>query len=195
MRRAQQARSLDIGPLHPSHDINIAANAVQQANNSWEQLRELNAELWGPRDCTVEDSELLHSTVCWLLGRARHLAFLHLCLYEVHCMPDLAHLKHLQLKQFSGSFCQVAGSLSGLQNLQSLSLYQQIIMSDPSERPRSALEGLSQLQVVMLDCVVPASLTLPPGAALHLRMYSLDCARQPGVADNRLSFANYLHKK
>jgi hypothetical protein len=31
----------------------------------------------------------------------------------------------------------------------------------------------------MLDCVVPASLILPPAAAIYLRMYSLDCVRQP----------------
>ena len=72
----------------------------------------------------------------------------------------------------------MAGSLSGLLNLQTLSL-DKPGMSDPSERPCFALEGLSQLQSVMLDCVVPAPLTLPPGAALHLRVYSLDCVRQP----------------
>lgn len=181
MRRAQQARSLNIGPLQSSHDINIVANAVQQANNSWEQLRELKAE-HTTSVCTAEDIVLLRSTVCWLWGRARHLAFLRLLLHGLHYIPCLVQLKHLQLTLRRCSFCQVAGSLSGLVDLQTLSLDQswgfpQKILI-PSERPSLALEGLSQLQSVMLCCVVPASLTLPPGAALHLRMCNLDCVRQ-----------------
>jgi hypothetical protein len=183
LRRAQQARSLNIGPLQSSHDINIAANAVQQANNSWEQLRELKAEHTTSQFCTAEDIVLFRSTVCWLWGRARHLAFLRLVLHGLHYIPCLVQLKHLQLNLRRCSFCQVAGSLSGLLNLQTLSLDQswgspfKILI--PSERPSLALEGLSQLQSVMLCCVVPASLTLPPGAALHLGMCSLECVRQP----------------
>ena len=96
MRRAQQARRLDIGPVQSSHGVNIAAIALQQANR-WQQLRELKilTELLGIWICAAKDSVLLHSTIYWLLGRARHLAFHRLRLDEMYCIPCLAQLNHL----------------------------------------------------------------------------------------------------
>jgi hypothetical protein len=67
LRRAQQAHRLDIGPLQSSHGDSIAEIAVHQANNSWEQLRELEIELCHTWNCPIGDSVSLKCTVRWLL--------------------------------------------------------------------------------------------------------------------------------
>ena len=181
LKRAKRVRQLRLGHIYiESHVVNSIAEAVSQSDNSWEQLRWLEIEcsiLIGPSDWN-ERSLLLHSMLMWLLGSARQLAFLQLQMEEIRSVPCLTQLKHLNLVQ-KGSFKHLAGSLRHLPSLQTLSLESRAGDGhDPERRPHLDLAGLSQLHTVHLSGIVPASLTLPEGAALHLRMNSLEYARQ-----------------
>lgn len=97
---------------------------------------------------------------------------------EIRSIPCLTQLRHLTLAQ-KGSFKHLAGSIRHLPSLRTLSLEAEADDGyDPERRPHLDLAGLSQLHTVILSDILPASLTLPEGAALRLHMSSLECARQ-----------------
>lgn len=167
-------------PLENDHKERPIAGALMQADVDWASLRALAIErvhrLPGVSAGAAVDLVNFHSAVAWLLGNAKQLAFLCMNLYGLSCVPRLTQLKHLQVS-LHGSVRQLAQSLGNLPNLQTLYLSQTSLV-ETLQRPSLELAGLNRLQSVSLSNVVPACFTIPLDAALHLRLYSLEDARQ-----------------
>ena len=160
-----------LGPIvDPVQEASVAA-AVMRSDNDWMNLRALEA------CCSGEITPEIQSALIWVLRGARNLSFLNLSLHRLAVMPRMTQLRHLQL-QLDSDFCQVAESLTELQQLQTLYLRQIEYEGLPRFNPVLDLAGLPELHSVSLRNIVPSSLTLPEGAPLHLWLYSLKDARE-----------------
>ncbi len=114
-----------------------------------------------------------------LLSRAHGLKFLSLRLQCTFWIPELTHLQstlqHLQIDSTGGTLSQLEPLLPKLQGLRTLCL-----KSDgwqpQCDRTKLRLQILTQLQSIQLDDVIPASLTLAKGTALHVRCSSRETA-------------------
>ena len=179
VRRAQQAHTMEFGLLAYGHQIDAAANALLQTDNTWASLKAATIVLLSARTRPHSTAEVisLNSAIVWLLRSAANLDYLFLRTQELRCMPHLAQLRHLQLS-LREDFRAVAQSLSNLKNLETLHLDQAHRVS-PDEEADFDLTGIDKLQTVMLTNVVPASLLLPRGAALHVWMRCWGDAHAP----------------
>lgn len=145
-----------------------------QSDNDWSNLRAL--KVISTRRLPNGSKVSFHSAVTWLLGNAKELGFLRLKLDRLRFLPHLVQLKHLQLT-VAGGIHQLSESLGNLVNLKTLFLEQAVgVGSDV--RPQLPLARCTQLTAVMMRDIVPAYMTLPQGAALHIFLQSMEDARQ-----------------
>ena len=166
MRRGQQARRLLL-LIREADEVNTMASALVQPKHTWANLR----SLWISELCKTGDDGQLLCALLWLLGQAKMLQFLRLPRNKLLFLPPLAKLKHLQLSIQDSS--RLGQSLTCLNSLQTLFLEYDFHGPAAVERPSLDLKGLSHLSSVALKNVVPESLVLPEGAALHLHLMRL----------------------
>ncbi len=115
--------------------------------------------------------------VSWLVGQPKGLVFLSIDRVSPPHLPSLAHIRQLQLAVSVETFSRLAPVLAKLVTLQTLYL-DGSEMQEPAAAPAHLdLQALTQLERVMLDGVVPASLLLPEGTALHAVACCLEDAR------------------
>ncbi len=174
VKRGHKAVRLELGQLGDGDQVNAAAAVVLQGDNRWTNLKALKVVSTGsfPNGSKVS----FHSAVTWLLGNAKKLTFLRIELDRLRFMPHLVQLRHLQLT-VAGGIHQLSESLGNLVNLQTIFLEQGVGLGSDA-RPHLPLAGCPHLQSVMMRDVVPASMSLPHGAALHLFFLSMEDARQ-----------------
>ena len=178
MTRGQQARKLEIeSVLADAQQLNMVASAMMLPSNNWAVLRGLKITVTS----SYAQTEEFCTAILWLLEHTDKLQFLRLKLTEqlfanlsLHKqLPHLAKLEHLQLSLEDGSLCDLAQSLKALTSLRTLYLEFNRHTSQFDDRPDLDLSGLGKLRSVSLADVVPGSLNLPKGAALHLQMCRL----------------------
>ena len=120
----------------------------------------------------------MHSCSCgvaisyMLLAHSRSLIFLSIDVEGLEWLPSFLHaLQHLQIRSTMKAIAEMVPEALTLQSLRTLCLERNQSLTT-SENAGVALdlnlEGLSQLDGVMLDGVTPASLILREGTALHV---------------------------
>ena len=182
------ARILETWKLGDADRVYEVAAALLQAGHSWASLTA--TKVTNPDNYCVGSTVAFQSALYWLLCNAKGLRFVRLELKTLRCMPRLAQLRHLQLYIYDGTG-NLGQSLSNLRDLQTLYLKQDADLF-PVQSPVLALTGLSQLRSVKLSNVVPASLALPLGAALHLRLRSMEDAHA-AVWNSCVDFLQSVH--
>lgn len=125
----------------------------------------------------------MHSCSCgvalsyMLLAHARSLIFLSIDVEGLEWLPSFLHaLQHLQIRSTMKSIAKMVPEALNLQTLRTLCLERNRSLAaseDAGVALNLNLEGLSQLDSVMLDGVTPASLILREGTALHVVSHSL----------------------
>jgi hypothetical protein len=179
MRRSGLARRLRLGPFWEDADVIATVAALLQANHSWTNLTALKIMI--RKNYNSMELVSVHSMLVWLLGRASKILFLQAELPDLHSLPNLAQLKHLQL-QLQGSLCDVARCLGSLTNWQTLCIGRETQGREPLAlhelHPDFALAGSTQPRSLKLCGVVPGFLTLPQGVELHLLLHTVDDAQQ-----------------
>lgn len=183
LKRSNQATFLRFGPLR-GEILRTAAVAIMKAPYCFGRLTELifddhNRSDFFPSNIqcktSAEDLNLLFMVWMCLVGQTQQLRYLRLTLNSLTCLPCLPSLKHLQLL-IPGRICSdLLQSITCLSSLQTL--YLKYYNHNKLEAPGLYLAAMPQLQSVALDGIVPTALSLPQGAELHVRVYSLLQAR------------------
>ena len=125
----------------------------------------------------------MHSCSCgvalsyMLLAHTRSLTFLSIDVEGLEWLPSFLHaLQHLQIRSTMRSIGKMMPEALNLQTLRTLCLERNQSLAaseDAGVALHLNLEGLSQLDSVMLDGVTPASLILREGTTLHVVSHSL----------------------
>jgi hypothetical protein len=162
------------------------AHALMAAQPSAVELKWLQLIWDGPVEDDGEDSEDSEAlsqeedagTSCLLLtllaAHAKGLQSLYLEITTLHAMAPMSNLRHLMLYYLSTS--PDLSCLAHMPALQTLFMSSIIIAEQPD---LSSLASLCHLREVKLDCVIPSRIALPPGAALHVAVYTDMHAQKP----------------
>ncbi|BDA45204.1 hypothetical protein COCOBI_06-6870 [Coccomyxa sp. Obi] len=127
--------------------------------------------------------------LCWVLAGAPNLAVCELHIPHIPpglpLMPNLAHLV-LRAKQLRPA--DVQSALQALPNLQTLLLSREWVhdTSDDASRLACHFVAPASLKSLCLECICPASLTLPEQCMLHLTGMLRDLNAMFGAADWKL---------
>ncbi len=192
LKRVGRAQKLRFAPKTRLAD---ATAKLLQKGNIWSNVRSLDLVYFKPEledvHCGCSHADFCNATA-WLLGCASGATFLRLVAPRLPFIPRLPKLRHLQLQ--GQNIDSLRSSLALLLNLQTLCLKDLDHTSGRLARlhalhnvPRamftsiSALRfsGLRQLRSLMLDGIVPKSLALAKGAALHIKTRDPEAARFP----------------
>ena len=173
MERAQCAQELDLH-FEAKERVQAIVRALMQVPGGFPRLTALSVTTaTSLRKGTSKDGACIHMAVAWLLGQSSGLKFLYLDVGALPCLPSLAHIQHLQLHMCADSLVNLMPALASLVTLQTLCLSS----PDNSFPGHLNLQGLSQLQSLNLERLVPGSLTLASSTALHATVYSVADAR------------------
>ncbi len=174
LKRAQLARELLLDLPGDIAELQATLTALMQVPAGFTSLTSLAFR--APKRFE-EAQESVIMAVSWLVGQAKGLEFLSIDRVSLPHLPSLAHIRHLQLAVSVENFSRLAPVLATLLTLQTLYL-DGSEMQEPAAPPAHLdLQALTQLESVMLDRVVPASLLLPEGTALHAIACCLEDAR------------------
>lgn len=173
LKRSRQARHLTFGGFDGQQENDAAALSTMRAQSGWTSLRTLSFEAFQDK---VDELELGadFAMLMWVLGKASALESLRLNFSSLLPLPSVCNLKHLQIMLYSSDNCDISSCLSTLHNLETLSL--SFYSSEEVQRPHLCFRGLSRLHSLMLDDILPATLTLAEVTALLVRLYTLDDA-------------------
>lgn len=174
LKRAQQAQQLLLDLPRESAEVQTTLEALMQIPRSFSRLTALSLRAWPHRE---EDLQSLIMAVAYITGQAKRLVFLSIDVESLPHLPSLSHIRHLQLAVSGDSLLRLAPALGNLVTLQTLCCSSKL---EQSAEPLAHLDllALTQLESMMLDGVVPASLKLPEFAALHAITYSLEEAEE-----------------
>ena len=174
LKRAQLARELLLDLPGDSAELKATLKALLEVPAGFTSL---NSLAFRAPNRTEGAQEAVIMVVLWLVGHAKGLVFLSIDRVSLPYLPSLAHIRHLQLAVSVENFWSLAPVLATLVTLQTLYL-DGSEMQEPAAPPAHLdLQALTQLETVMLDAVVPASLLLPEGTALHAIACCLEDAR------------------
>lgn len=146
-----------------SEQLALAASKVSRAFDSLVQLEIRSQEAGNAR------SDFL-MRLTWLLCQTTNLKLLSMRVGPMTWFPPVVHLKHLELEFFGGTG-DVLRSLPHAEGLQTLSLSACMlgeVVDRASHAPKLCLTALKHLQLVALQFLVPAEISLPESCALSL---------------------------
>ena len=183
MKRVGRAQKLRFAPKTRLAD---ATAKLLQKGNIWSKVRSLDLVYFKPEFKDVHYADFCNATA-WLLGCASGATFLRLVAPNLPLIPRLPKLRHLQLQ--GQNIDSLRSSLALLLNLQTLCLKDldytscRIARSVPRAKSTSIsalrFSSLRQLRSLMLDDIVPKSLALAKGAALHIKTRDPEAAKFP----------------
>ena len=172
MERAQFARELelDLGKEARVQDI---VRALMQVPGGFHRLASLSVSAFQSDAYSPAQLTYLYMAVAWLVGQSTELKYLCISLKGLPYLPCLPHIQHLQLTTSGGTLSSLAPVLASMVSLQTLCL----IATDNLAQAQLDLQALTQLQSVRLEDIMPISLNLASGTALHAIVKSVADAR------------------
>ncbi|BDA51043.1 hypothetical protein COCOBI_17-2630 [Coccomyxa sp. Obi] len=169
LKRASSAQKLEV--VFPTFNQQATARAILESPNDFRKLTGL--DIHATRTGIPEDAEHVMMAVAWLLGQTRELKYLHVAFDGMPYLPRFSHIRHLQISCLDCNICRMLPIIASLGTLQTLELTRSRFSEIDPPQIIPDLQALPQLQSVVLCDLVPSSLMLAKGTALHVTVFSL----------------------